>query len=274
MCRLMAINKEGLKLVESTIGLLKLLDHLERDCGGHGNGFVLVKDGRIKTIKKGVKLTDKEIAYSIRNSDFDYAFYHTRVASVGARTDNNCHPYWQYGKKSFLMMNGTESAFKGIANQMEITDTEAIYKIMEEFDLEPSFLTNLSSRFMGFKNGKVFIVNSSYSGLEFIRDKNAFVVASNFPKWVKAEQMEIGLWTQGQTIRSKYSSDSWVQRGSYTGGNKYKSNKDKTLDEIRKSGVFIDDSYVDSAADDYFDSVDDYEDDYSWNRLKKKYDIK
>ena len=41
MCRLAMMNNAGIKHIEEEYGLENLLNHLERQLGGHGNGIYL-----------------------------------------------------------------------------------------------------------------------------------------------------------------------------------------------------------------------------------------
>lgn len=245
MCRLLCVNKEGAEMLEETIGVRRMLNHLVKQCGGHGNGLALFKDGKITFVKKGINYSNKSIAKKILSSDFDYAMYHTRVASVGKVRDSNCHPYVTKNKDFLLMMNGTESAFSSFADEIGITDTELIFRIMGSNGVKPSALNKLTSRFMGFQDGKVFIKNSSFGGLEFIREKNAFVVASSFPNFVMSEDMAEGIWMQGETIKKKVWGATTYGNYSYSAAKttkavapvtaiSYKSDKDKEVQELRK----------------------------------------
>lgn len=232
-------NKEGINLIEESLGLLKELNHLDKECGGHGLGLLLVKDRKIVFFKKGVSYTTEACAKKMLKADYDYVLWHTRVKSVGEVKDSNCHPYVTKKKDFALMMNGTESQFGYIANGIGITDTELIFRNMAAFDVDPSYLTSLSSRFMGFKDGDVFVSNSTYSPLKFIKNKEGFVIASSFPLLIKCETLESGLWMQGDELKAKKEVTSWGKVSSYGSyvnhySGDYKSYKDEELDYIRR----------------------------------------
>ena len=52
MCRLLLMNKQAEKEIEKTYGLEKYLTYLEKQLGGHGNGYLLVKDNKILTVEE------------------------------------------------------------------------------------------------------------------------------------------------------------------------------------------------------------------------------
>ena len=87
MCRLVLMNKQGEKEIESIYGLSKYFKYLEDQLGGHGNGYSLMKNGRVIDFNKGVKLDVRDIANKIKETDYDWAIFHTRWASVGSKVD-------------------------------------------------------------------------------------------------------------------------------------------------------------------------------------------
>ena len=56
-------------------------------------GVALLKDNKIIKIEKGVKLDVRDIAQLLRKTDYDWALFHTRLASIGTISDENCHPF-------------------------------------------------------------------------------------------------------------------------------------------------------------------------------------
>ena len=54
MCRVLLMNKQAEKEIEKTYGLDRYLKYLEKQMGGHGNGFALMKKGKIIKLEKGV----------------------------------------------------------------------------------------------------------------------------------------------------------------------------------------------------------------------------
>jgi hypothetical protein len=56
------MNNKGIKYIEEKYGLENLFDYLERQLGGHGNGICFIYNDGSFFIRKGVELTNAEIA--------------------------------------------------------------------------------------------------------------------------------------------------------------------------------------------------------------------
>ncbi len=82
MCRLVLMNKEGEKEIDKKYGLDKYLRYLEKQLGGHGNGYALMKNGEVIIIDKGVNLDVRDIAKILRETSYDWALFHTRLATI------------------------------------------------------------------------------------------------------------------------------------------------------------------------------------------------
>ena len=54
MCRLFISSQKDFYEYDKAYGILKLMDYLEMRCGGHGNGFALIKDGKVILMAKAV----------------------------------------------------------------------------------------------------------------------------------------------------------------------------------------------------------------------------
>jgi predicted glutamine amidotransferase len=177
MCRLALINDTGIKYIEKHYGLKDLFNYLERQLGGHGNGYCLIyKDGSYK-IDKGVQLTNAEVAEKILDNinDIKWVIYHTRLASIGRINNHNCHPFENKGR--VLAMNGTERQYKVVDDTL--TDTENILLASEHIKEDTK---EYRSVFLGYENGKVF-ANKNFGSLKYISCKNGGkIFASNFPK--------------------------------------------------------------------------------------------
>ena len=93
MCRVLLMNKKGEQEIENIYGLARYLKYLEDSMGGHGNGFALLKDGKVIRLEKGVNLDIRDIANIIRKTNYDWCLFHTRFASKGIVCDKNCHPF-------------------------------------------------------------------------------------------------------------------------------------------------------------------------------------
>lgn len=176
MCRLAMMNNAGIKYVEKEYGLENLFDYLEKQLGGHGNGICFIYNDGTYFIKKGVNLTNKEIARRVI-ADIDcikWIIYHTRLASVGSINNRNCHPFEDNGR--VMAMNGTERDYT-VVNEY-LTDTENIL-------LSTKNITNGTKKyhsvFLGYENGKVF-ANKNCGSLEYLPCTNGGkVFASRFP---------------------------------------------------------------------------------------------
>ena len=67
-----------------------------------------MKNKKIIKVEKGVNLDVRNIAKILRNTDYDWALFHTRLASMGNICDQNCHPFRR--KDVVMAMNGTEKS--------------------------------------------------------------------------------------------------------------------------------------------------------------------
>lgn len=72
--------------------ILDILNCLEKDGGGDGNGISFFKDG-INQVVKGLDLSNNEIVALIETADPGLVVYHTRKASAGYKIDENCQPF-------------------------------------------------------------------------------------------------------------------------------------------------------------------------------------
>jgi predicted glutamine amidotransferase len=170
------MNNAGIRHIENKYGLENLFDHLERQLGGHGNGICFIYNDGSYFIRKGVELTNKDIAEEVlmKIDHIKWIIYHTRLASVGGINDRNCHPFNNNGR--VMAMNGTERNYAIVNN--DLTDTENIL-------IATSNITKgtreYHSVFLGYENGKVF-ANKNYGSLEYMPCENGGrVFASTFP---------------------------------------------------------------------------------------------
>lgn len=144
-------------------------------------GFSLLKNGKVIKLEKGMKLDVRDIAKTIKNANYDWALFHTRLASVGEKSDSNCHPFRK--GDTIIAMNGTEKSVSFVSDVKDITDTEAILDIMEKYNLGLTALKKLSSIFVGFQKGKPFVVADNTYNIKVLYNKknNAICFASTFP---------------------------------------------------------------------------------------------
>lgn len=201
MCRVLLMNKQGEKEIDKIYGLDKYLKYLEKQLGGHGNGFALMKNSKVKKLEKGVNLDVRDIANVLRKTDYDWAVFHTRLASVGSQSDENCHPFKR--GDTILAMNGTERTVEFLSTAIDITDTEAILETMSKYNLGLAALRNFSSIFMGFCKGKPFVVADNTSNIKVLKNNKtkALVFASSFPSKFKNniyEATECFTWYGGK----------------------------------------------------------------------------
>ena len=176
MCRLAMMNNAGIKHIEEKYGLENLFNYLEKQLGGHGNGICFIYNDGSYFIRKGVELTNAEIAEEVlmKIKHLKWIIYHTRLASVGSINDRNCHPFNNNGR--VMAMNGTERNYT-IANK-NLTDTENILITTKNITKDTR---EYHSVFLGYENGKVF-ANKNYGSLEYMPCENCGrVFASTFP---------------------------------------------------------------------------------------------
>ena len=176
MCRLAMMDNKGIRYIEKHYGLANLFDHLEEQLGGHGNGVCFIYKNGSYFVRKGVNLTNEEIAEEVlmKINHLKWIIYHTRLASVGNINDRNCHPFFNNGR--VLAMNGTERNYTVIDNKL--TDTENILLTTNNITEDTR---SRRSVFLGYENGRVF-ANKNYGSLECMTCENGGkVFASTFP---------------------------------------------------------------------------------------------
>ena len=157
MCRLAMMDNKGIRYIEENYGLENLFNYLERQLGGHGNGVCFIYNDGSYFIRKGVNLTNEEIAEEVllKIKHLKWIIYHTRLASVGSISDENCHPFADNGRVMAMILLTTQNITK---------DTKQYHSV-----------------FLGYENGKVF-ANRNYGSLEYISCGNGGkVFASTFP---------------------------------------------------------------------------------------------
>ena len=82
MCRVLLMNKQGEKEIEKTYGLDKYLKYLEKQMGGHGNGFALMKNGKIIKLEKGVNLEKNAVLHAEETARKRAEFRFSRAGAV------------------------------------------------------------------------------------------------------------------------------------------------------------------------------------------------
>ena len=188
MCRLLLGSYKGIKLYHKRYDITNLLSHLERELGGNGNGLVLIKDNIIKFYKKGVKYHVNEIGKTLIREEYDYAIFHTRLASIGEVIDSNCHPYVY--ENTCLSMSGTIIELAEEAINRNITDTEIIFESVKNLELSNTIniLKSFNScSFIGCVNGTPYVIRGSHTIYKWNSKHTLF--ASTFPVRIKASPL-------------------------------------------------------------------------------------
>lgn len=218
MCRLALFNKEGIDYIESNHSLTEFFDYLEMSQGGHGNGYCIIYDNKKIRIKKGVTLPNEEITADILKDyqHIKWVMYHTRLASMGNISNENCHPF--RCDNNILMMNGTESGIRAFIKDNK-TDTETILNICIQLGVDIVKATkNLNSVFVGYDNGRVF-ANRNNGSLEYLHHNSKTIIfASEFlPEQYKKDNVYISplYWKEGQKIDIKQLKKAKVKEKTY-----------------------------------------------------------
>lgn len=219
MCRVFIGTKNAIMRYNRLHNLTSLLHYLVNNCGGHGNGIALIKDKTIIYTKKGVDYTYKQAARALLLRDYDYALFHTRIASVSTISDENCHPF-TYQKRYALIMNGTINNLSALAEAIGITDTETIFNVIKGLDIDTTIkaLSTLSPVFIGVAEGLPYVLKNS-GALEKWKHKSLkpddYLFASVFPKEVKGvHPLPYDFtWKNGEEIVTKTKS---IQFNHYT----------------------------------------------------------
>jgi predicted glutamine amidotransferase len=214
MCRVILASKKAVMQYNGRHELLPLLFHLEVECGGHGNGYALLRKGKIIKFEKGVDLKNEDIVRVLLNENYDWMIWHTRIASIGEESDANCHPF--VANDSALAMNGTEHDFRTVADALGATDSEVIFRLVQRSNYAEAtkILKSLRSVFVGFIDGKPYAIKNSgalekWAGGEFF--------ASSFPKEVKIEKLENNAhYLNGALYKGKAGSSSTYFNTSYS----------------------------------------------------------
>lgn len=187
---------------------------LERSNGGHGSGMAYVKNGKI-TMRKGMSLTCKDIAGDIMQANYDWAIFHTRIASIGSLGYKNCHPF-KIGDK-LIAMNGTEREVGFLAKKLGITDTEAILQLSHKFKFDISdFVQGFGSVFVGFEQGVPFVSAQGKWGnnLAYYKNSDAEVFASEFPLGKLSKDSIFPerpfFWQEGNKVKAKKKTPEYV----------------------------------------------------------------
>lgn len=185
MCRLSLMNRKGMERIEKEYGLELFFDYLEAQLGGHGNGYLAIdKHGNVVNGLKGVQVFTTKISKEmLACKEAEWFVFHTRLASMGAKTTSNCHPFWNEDLTAFLCANGTERTAEIYNNRVgNETDTETVFKLgIKNGASLYNKVKTLTAVYIGKQNNKLFAVRNlgALEKVEF--PDGGIVLASSFP---------------------------------------------------------------------------------------------
>lgn len=186
MCRQVVGNKKGYMTIDREYGGLEhYLSWLIFERGGSGNGIVFVKDKRIIKFKKDIDLSIEEIADDLRKTDYDYALFHTRLATVGSVCRSNVH-HFVFSPYFALAMNGGENCndLDSSNKRPDMTDAELIARTMFDSKEHPKeFLDKHTRRsaYTGVYEGKPYVYTQNKDIMMLLKKGDAFLFSSDFP---------------------------------------------------------------------------------------------
>lgn len=210
MCRLYIANQKDFYAYDKAHGILKLMEYLEMRCGGHGNGYALIRGGKVIATAKGMALTNEEIYRNIKGiKEWDYVIYHTRIASSGVRSDAGCHPFISKDGHNALAMNGTITSLSNFADLFHSVDSELVFRMLKDIPAHEAvqILSKLGVIFIGVVNGQPYAVKGSGDLCKWRQGKATTFHASEFPKDVAPSEiidLDRGyIWLNGKVIQKK-----------------------------------------------------------------------
>lgn len=186
MCRQVVGNKKGYLTIDKEYGGLEhYLSWLIFERGGSGNGIIFVKNNRIIKFKKDIDLSVEEIAKDLRKTDYDYALFHTRLATVGSVCRSNVHPF-VFSPTFSLAMNGGEdcNTIDTENKRPDMTDAELIARVMFETNSHPKEFLDKHTKggaYTGIYNGKPYVYTHNKDIMMLLKKDDAFLFSSDFP---------------------------------------------------------------------------------------------
>lgn len=185
MCRLLYIPPQsGI----SRKALCRLCEYLETACGGDGNGAAAVKRGTQAQLYKGAKVPAHKLGAMLWawSQDGYHGVFHTRKATHGSISDDNCQPFIARG--TALAHNGIwqDGATIGAAMLPDYSDSRVLAHLWHERG--PKWLREESTLwppsgvwlFVGIKSQRVRVPSGMFSDMSY--DPRSGVWASQFPK--------------------------------------------------------------------------------------------
>lgn len=180
----------------------KFFIYLERRAGGSGNGLGWFDaETRNPVVKKGVHYSCAEAAMDLDQiNTFRGALFHTRIPSMGGRSDANCHPFMF--KKTLTMHNGTWGGARDLKWQIllnkgmsadrlkDCTDSEIIAYLVSEHGFSAAEMVGSGVILTLTPNSAKVVVNGDF---EAVRFGKVWYYASTFPndiggaadKWIR-----------------------------------------------------------------------------------------
>ena len=186
MCRQVVGNKKGYMTIDKEYGGLEhYISWLVFERGGSGNGIVFVKDTKIIKFKKDINLSIEEITNDLRNIDYDYALFHSRLATVGSVCRSNVH-HFVFSPLFALAMNGGENSnnIDSSNKRPDMTDAELVARTMFESKEHPKeFLDKHTKRsaYTGVYEGKPYVYTQNKDIMMLLKKDDAYVFSSDFP---------------------------------------------------------------------------------------------
>jgi len=140
MCGIVGYFGKDTKVLDTLVNGLKRLEYRGYDSAGIA---IVAKDGQVfskKAIGKIVEL-EKELEKSDISKFDKVGIAHTRWATHGSPTLDNCHPHFSQDKKIWLVHNGIIENYKQLKKELESkavqfssdTDTEVIAHLVQSF---------------------------------------------------------------------------------------------------------------------------------------------
>ena len=184
MCRLAYIPS---KVKLSKGELTDLLQYLEDQCGGDGNGYLLLGK-RSSRLSKSVKLSCRDIVRDTYNEIRRGAsmIFHTRKVSVGWLSDEQCHPHRIGGKyKGHIAHNGTWGDGAAIAAYLGCgSDSIALARCVGKYGIRGAEIRGLFPRtgvFLVELDGDLRAIKKSG---DLVYHTETGIFASDVPIWM------------------------------------------------------------------------------------------
>lgn len=190
MCGIMAVKGRG--AVEYVIAGLKTLEYRGYDSAGVG-----IKEGNTITTIKALGSVDNLVAKGYKGECCDIAIGHTRWATHGDVTENNCHPHLSRDNNFCIVHNGIIENYKKLKDEyfdnMDFrsnTDSEIIAQLLSYF-YEGDVLSSLKKTIDILEGSYAIVVISSYDNkLYFARKSSPLIISKEGKLWAIASDIK------------------------------------------------------------------------------------